>query len=307
MHSFETPLKKWKYALKLDSWPKLLIPAILGQALGYYASGSFHGSGFLLGIGFTVCDVIFIVLLNDWADQRVDRIKRMLFPLQCSPKTIPDHILPAHKLYWMGLWGGFFALAITLIGFTIQRPWLPAIAALALCLFQSYSFRPLKLNYRGGGEFMEGFGLGFCLPWLNAYAQSGLLWHPIYAIFFGCCALSFASALASGLADEESDLTGGKRTFTTIFGNRKVRRLTEYMVFSSPLIWFLCDTKGTPDLLKIVFVPSIPICFYGMKMRRISDLAKTRAFASQRIYKKHLHQAIWIGMGTLAFVLFIIR
>ncbi|MEB3327874.1 MAG: hypothetical protein VKQ33_01435 [Candidatus Sericytochromatia bacterium] len=38
---------------------------------------------------------MFIVPLDDWADARVDRLKREMFPTGCSPKTIPDGVLPA--------------------------------------------------------------------------------------------------------------------------------------------------------------------------------------------------------------------
>ena len=56
-------LGRWLYALKPASWPKLLVPALLGQVLG--ASG---GRGLDLralgwGLSFTVLGLGFIVLL----------------------------------------------------------------------------------------------------------------------------------------------------------------------------------------------------------------------------------------------------
>ena len=105
--------RRWRYALKLGSWPKLLVPALLGHAIGLQVAGGWSWELAGLGLLFTVADLCFIVLLNDWGDQEVDRIKRVRFPDGCSPKTIPDGILPATSLLRMGLLFGGVAVAIS--------------------------------------------------------------------------------------------------------------------------------------------------------------------------------------------------
>ena len=90
------------FALKPASWPKLLVPMLLGQALGIASSGRFSPLGLLAGGLFTLLDLGFIVLLNDWGDAPVDRLKRAMFP-GSSRKTIPDGVLPSRVLLVAGV------------------------------------------------------------------------------------------------------------------------------------------------------------------------------------------------------------
>ena len=67
-------LRRWAFALKLASWPKLLVPTVFGQALGASFEGRVSWSAAALGAAFSVCLLIYIVLINDVADRRVDAI-----------------------------------------------------------------------------------------------------------------------------------------------------------------------------------------------------------------------------------------
>ncbi|MEO1172640.1 MAG: prenyltransferase, partial [Myxococcota bacterium] len=188
---------RWRYAAKPNSWPKLLVPMLLGQSLGAYLAGRIDPRALAFGVLFVVADLLYIVFLNDWADERVDRIKREMFPDGCSPKTIPDDILPARALLGAGIGAGALGLVIAwTFGHWLDRPWLFAGAAAALAVFWAYTLPPLRLNYRGGGEVLEALGVGFVLPWLNAYAQSGVLGGAGYAVLAPFVVLSLSSAVA---------------------------------------------------------------------------------------------------------------
>ena len=294
---FGSYFKKWKYASKTDSWPKMLAPAILGQFLGCFAAQSSSALGFLIGISLTVCNLIVIVFLNDWGDQRVDTIKRQMFPSECSPKTIPDRILRSHSLLFAGLFAACCMLVIT--GFAAwynHRPMLPIFAIIALLMFQAYTFSPFKLNYRGGGEFLEMLGIGFVLPLMNSYAQSGIIWHSSYSLLLGSCSLALASALASGISDEDSDLSGGKQTFATRYGNTSVKQAVAFFLFLSPLLWLAVILKNPSLPIYIALAPSALIYYFGYKMQGLAKQSSSRAFRAQRRYKSYLHKAIWLSI-----------
>jgi 1,4-dihydroxy-2-naphthoate octaprenyltransferase/chlorophyll synthase len=292
--------QRWRYAIKPESWPKLLVPMLLGQAVGVFASGSMTLGPLLFGVLFTVLDGVFIVLLNDWSDQDVDRIKREMFPDGCSPKTIPDGILTPKTVLIAGLLAGLAAaLAGVLFGRILDRPLLAAAAVGSLSIFVAYSLPPIKLNYRGGGEVLEAVGVGFALPWINAYAQSGEVWAPSYGLFAGFVLLSMASALASGLSDEVSDARGGKTTCATLWGNARVRRSVELLVPLALGCWFLASLAGGAPL----WVVSAAAIATGLNLVRVvtaSDHAVTNAFRAQKLYKLYLHRAIWYGGQVLA-------
>ena len=295
-----TPRQRWLYAIKPDSWPKLLVPMALGQAVGVFASASFSLGALLFGLIFTLLDGIFIVLLNDWSDQGVDRIKREMFPDGCSPKTIPDGILAPKTVLIVGLLAGLTAALMgVLFGGMLDRPLLAIAAVVSLSIFVAYSVPPFKLNYRGGGEVLEAVGVGLALPWLNAYAQSGEIWAPSYWLFAGFVLLSMASALASGLSDEMSDAKGGKTTCATLWGNAWVRHSVELLVPVALGLWLLTSLVGAVPFW-VVCAAAIVVAFYLVRVIGASGEAVTNAFKAQKLYKLHLHHGIWYGGEVLA-------
>ncbi len=296
-------LKLWLYAVKINSWPKLLVPCLLGQFLAGRTL-PFSWPGFLLGFAFTICLVIYIVLLNDWADQSVDTIKRRMFPTGCSPKTIPDHILPARQVLWVGLMSGGLAVSMALAGSLIwQRVNLFLFGLVCLGIFAVYSLPPFRLNYRGGGELLEMLGVGLALPVFNLYAQSGLWWTNLATMILpGYTLLCLAGAVASGLSDEQSDHVGGKTTLVTQIGNARARLIIEALCLSAGLLWLVL-----PFVLKLtiaigpMFIAVFVLAFQFGRMLTQSGAAVTNAFSAQTLYKQSLHRGAW--WGVLSYVI----
>lgn len=290
------------YALKPRSWPKLLVAALLGQALGVASAGGFDPLAAVIGFAFTGFDLAFLVLLNDWGDVEVDRLKRRMFPETGSPKTIPDRLLAARSVLELGIAAGTFALATAAI---VEMLWtrpgalLGAIGCLAL--FVAYTLPPIRLNYRGGGELLEMLGVGFALPWWNAYVQSGvaapaeLAWLPGFAL------LALASALASGLADEDSDRLGGKRTFTTLFGKAAVRAAVEGMLVAAMLVWAAMPKLAPAVADWVVVMPAVALMSWCHRdvvaASRDPDIDAPDGLGR---YKAAVHRSIWWGTALLA-------
>ncbi|MFO0663138.1 MAG: prenyltransferase [Polyangiaceae bacterium] len=285
------------YALKVGSWPKLFAPFVLGQAIGVREGHGFSVLGLVLGLVFTTLDVTYIVLLNDWGDQEVDAIKRRRFPDGCSPKTIPDGILPAQALLGMGLLAGGLLLAFAwATGVACERPYFFRLSGLSVLVFAIYTFKPLALNYRGGGELLEMFGVGLLLPWLNAYLQSGVLFgasRTMVALAPALAFLALSSALASGISDEESDREGKKRTFATMLGNRSTRVAVECCYLLGAVLLAVVP----PLVLGRLVVGQLPAVVLLLacypSIRRESPAAVTNAFAAQNRFKGRLHLGLW--------------
>jgi 1,4-dihydroxy-2-naphthoate octaprenyltransferase/chlorophyll synthase len=292
---------RWIYAAKLDSWPKLLVPMLFGQALGVAAAGRLDLVAFGLGLAFTICELLFVVFLNDWGDRRVDRIKRQMFPDDCSPKTIPDEILPASALLTAGVIAGVAALGLAMVAQQF-------LAALGLqALFLAYTFGPLRLNYRGGGEWLEGVGVGIALPCFHLVMQSGgSVWVRELWLVPGFFLLAIASAIASGLSDEQSDRRGGKRTYASEYGNRAARALVERLVLAACLIWAVSMRISGVIPGPIGALAVIVILVNWRRLRAVSPEAKTNAFVAQRRYKHYLHQAQWRSAALISIALVIL-
>ncbi len=302
---------RWMYALKPGSWPKLLVPALLGQILGItLVEGGPSWTALALGAAFTVADLTFIVLMNDWGDQAVDRVKRELFPDGCSPKTIPDGILSARAVLMVGIAAGLMTLSISALGeLYLPRPGLFGFGLVCVGMFVAYSLPPFALNYRGGGELLELLGVGVALPVWHLYAQAGFVSYEALAPLGGFACLAFASAVASGLSDEVSDREGGKRTFTTWLGNASARRLVQGAVIAGGVGWVLTAILGRPPSGSVMepmvwsgahVAAALVVGAHYLGLRRVSADAQTNAFGAQKEYKKHLHRAIWRGTTMLS-------
>lgn len=298
MHPAELPLhRRWLFALKPGSWPKLLVAAGLGQGIGVAGAGRIDVLALALGLLFTVLLLAFVVLVNDWGDQDVDAIKRRLYPHDaCSPKTIPDDVLDERSVLLGGAGAGLLALAVAGVAeLVLPRPGLLGGAALCLGLLVLYTLPPVRLNYRGGGEVLEMLGVGFFLPWWSGYLQmgnpmpAGLVVLPAFAL------LSLASALASGLADEESDRLGGKHTFTTSFGPLAVCQAAEGLVVGAMIVWAALPwlAPGYAQLWMVLPVVVVMVVDYrALLVDGRGDPAQLRD-SMYRGYKQLLHQCIW--------------
>lgn len=293
---------RWLFALKPASWPKLLVPAGLGQAIGIAVHGTVDPVGLVLGVLFTVCVLVAVVLLNDYGDQEVDALKRRLFPEASGLKTIPDEILEPESVLWAGLGATVTAFGVALAAqLFLPRPGLMLASGVCLLLLWAYTFAPLRLNYRGGGEVLEMLGVGFALPWWNAYVQSGasvpggLVVLPAFAL------LCLASALASGLADEASDRLGGKRTFTTMFGAFAVRQATEGLVLGAMIVWAILPLLAPHwATMWMVLPPLLVMTIEYRELRKAGASADVDTLEGMRAYKQALHHAIWRGASVLA-------
>ena len=311
MHPAELPLhRRWLFALKPASWPKLLVAAVLGQGIGIAGVGRVSAWGLALGLSFTVLLLAFVVLVNDWGDREVDAIKRRLYPTSgpdgspdgCSPKTIPDDVLDERSVLIGGAGAGLLALAVAGLGEVwLARPGLLGGAAACLGLLVLYTLPPVRLNYRGGGEVLEMLGVGFFLPWWNAYLQgadpmpTGLVVLPAFAL------LSLASALASGLADEESDRLGGKRTFTTSFGPLAVCQAAEGLVIGAMLVWAALPWLAPRYAQLWIVLPVVVVMV--VDYRELLAHGRDPDDAMYRGYKSRLHQCIWRGGVMMAAML----
>lgn len=289
-----SPIGRWLFAAKPASWPKLLVPMILGQAIGL-ESGRPSLAALAFGVAFTVCDLLFVVFLNDWADRHVDAIKRGMFPAS-SEKTIPDRVLPARALFVAGVAAGVGAIGAAFAAeLTLDRPGLGLLGVLALAIFVAYTLPPLRLNYRGGGEWLEALGVGVLLPCMHAYLQGGALWARGLWLLPGFAALSLASAIASGLADERSDRRGGKRTLVTRMGNEPARRAVELLTFGGASAWALTGMLSDALPWWLGAVPAMVAFWSAGALVSASNAARTDRFDAIARYKAELHRAIWRG------------
>ena len=113
------------------------------------------------------------------------------------------------------------------------------------------------------------FGVGIALPVFNLYIQAGTIPRHVWPWIAGFACLSLASAVASGLSDEESDRAGGKRTFASTFGNRAALMLQHFKQ-----LFFALEIRIQGTHAEIGFTAQIPHT-HGLKTFFIADLQRS--------------------------------
>ncbi len=303
----DSTLARWRYALKPASWPKLLAPMLLGQALGVHAAvgaGQFdpQKSAWVLGAGvlLSLLNLAYIVLLNDFADREVDAIKRRMFPNAGSPKTIYDGILSAKQVLFGGLCAGVLTLVVSAaLALWLGNLWFLLGVVTGLGVFWSYSLPPLRMNYRGGGELLETVGVGLVFPWIFYSAQTGRVFSGELLLLLGTSCLALSSAAASGLSDEDSDRRGGKRTLVTALGNRLARRLILSALALCVPLWAVAGLIS-PLPLWLTLSAAAFVALGYLSVRRLDVGADRGQFAQLSRLKLALHVTIWGGQVVLA-------
>ncbi len=303
----ESTFEKWKYAFKMDSWPKVFVPYLFSISLVYHSSGSFSISSAIISCLYILFLVWYIVFLNDYSDSAVDLIKRAMFPNDCSPKTIPDGILSENQV----LTGGLFSLtALLLLGFVSYYFFLASSITgiiYSILTFWLYSLKPFRLNYRGGGELAEAMGIAILIPFTIFQLFGETLKHSDYIWILPFFLLSISSAIASGLADEASDKIGGKKTIVTIFGSTKAK--ISIVVFYGIGIGMYAGITMIDNSIPLKL---ISVCFivFGIisiiKLFSLTMNVSTNSFVAITAFKKYLHFFNWTFLIVVSILLLLV-
>jgi 1,4-dihydroxy-2-naphthoate polyprenyltransferase len=100
-------------------------------------------------------------------------------------------------------------------------PLLGLLAVVAVALLGAYSYPPLKLSYRGGGELLQMLGVAGVLPLYGYLAQGGALADFPWALTAMLLPTHLACSIATALPDEPSDRDSGKHTLPVRIGGER--------------------------------------------------------------------------------------
>lgn len=204
----------WVRASRLPSQSYIALPLLLGQLVAERTTGELDLAILALVQAFGVFDQLAIVYGNDWADVETDRRNETATMFSGGSRVLVDGLLSRRSVGRAAILAAVLALASTAaITVVWGRLWTLPLGALGLALLWAYSFPPLRLSYRGGGEWLQMAGVGGVLPLLGYSAQTGSLAGFPWLLLAVLLPTHLACAVATSLPDEPSDAASDKRTF----------------------------------------------------------------------------------------------
>lgn len=240
-------MNRWLVADKLQALPKVLLPVLVGLSLGYQPGSDLSWAVLVLALCLAVCMQWTIVLLNDYADYQADLHHANAYPELFDKRALVEGMLDPQHVARAGLLTGLGTLLSAGGLWYMGHPYVLLLAAVGLLLLWAYSFAPLRLNYRGGGELLEAAGLGGVMP-LIGYATLRVEWdYEELLLLVPIFLYGLIGALVSGLKHEPADRDNGKKTLAVWIGSGRVRRIVWGMQITSR-VWcgllFLSGSYG---------------------------------------------------------------
>lgn len=270
-------MQAWIQASRPLAQVNVALPLVFGQALAFSHTGVLDVGLVAWVFIFGVLDQLFIVYSNDVADFESDRANETFNLYSGGSRVLIQGKVTRRQL---GVAAVLAALAMggLCLGLTLayDRPGTLALWLIALGLMGAYSFPPLRLSYRGGGEVLQGLGIGQVLPLFGYYAQTGQFELPATALL-GPVLLGIAGNITTALPDHPSDAKTHKRTVPVIWGQRPARIASLLGITAAALTTPLV-LAGRPGWI-IAMVTLAPLVFLAINLGGLknSDAENRRA------------------------------
>ncbi len=297
--------------LFLAARPKFLTasaaPVLVGSALGYAVAGTFNWPLFLLALfaamalhsGANIANDYFDHISgNDWANKNVT-------PFSGGRRFIQEGILSPRAT----LLASLFCLALgAMLGAIIllitQSIFILAIGLIGLVGGFFYTAPPVKLGYRGIGEFVIAFLFGILPVYGSYYLQAGTIDAAPLAAACIMGVLIFLVILVNEFPDLAADAAVNKKTLVVRFGVPASVWIYRIAVLSTFVIMFagvfISRVMAWPLMLYFLF--GLPVAVAAISFANVHDLStpgRTQHRASAVTIFLHLLAGLTLSAGFL--------
>lgn len=278
-------MRVWIQAARPLAHVNIVVPLLLGHVAAWHVAGLFNPWWFAAALGWGLLDHLFVIFANDFADQDADSGRRTV--LSGGSGVIPEGKLAPHQIARAAQVAAIlllsFSCALTLLG----RTWTPLYGLAALLLMWLYSFPPVRASYRGGGELLQGIGVGIGLPSLAYYLQTESGFAPGWVIW-PASLLGVCSNVLTALPDVVDDTRAQKRTWPVRHGMASARRFASAgIAFAAFGIFVWTPGVSIPAKAALGILPLGPL----LAGARTADPLRAAAWSSVAL---NLLVALWM-------------
>jgi 1,4-dihydroxy-2-naphthoate octaprenyltransferase len=137
----------------------------------------------------------------------------------------------------------------------LQQPIIFILSIFSILLLYFYSYPPIQLSYRGGGEILQMIGVGLILPLYGFLVQSPNINSFQWGILPSLLLLNLTSAMSTSLPDEPSDRLTKKQTSTVLLGDSRVKKIIILIeLFAIFLLHYWAVTTMGKKLIEPMFL-----------------------------------------------------
>ncbi len=263
----------WVKAARPPAFVNVGLPLWVGQATALKELGVFEWQEFIFSNFLAVLIQLYIIFSNDFADRRADAANKNRTPFSGGSGVIIEGKIKAEELRRASVFM-LFALIFTNISAAVHfdRFWILGFVCAGIFIFRMYSFPPFKLNYRGGGEYLQVFGCGMILPMTGFYLQTNQMTLDSVMFFASYSLLQLCSAITTGIPDKKADEQIGKSTIPVAFGEKRAVRLAICAGSIALLLMLILHNDGAYfEPLTAFFVPFILLVCADTLRTRITE------------------------------------
>ena len=259
----------WFRAARLQLHTIGFTPLLLGSIAAFHVEGKFGWMRFILSALIGLLIHLVTAFVNDVADIRTDENNAFRSIFSGGSGVIVDGVLTRLDLLKAASGAAFLAFVFTgVLVFLLDVHWgIFLFFGWGLLSGAGYSLSPLRISYRGGGEFLVLVTYSFALVWAGYFVQAG----PVHSSLPWILSLPIAFSVFSMITitqfpDQDADLTAEKRSLVILLGEKRTLGIVAVSITLSMLSALGIFAAGAvPALAGGLYLLCLPFAYDSLR------------------------------------------
>lgn len=259
----------WFRAARLQLHTIGFTPLLLGSVAAFYETGRFSWGRFVLAVLIGLLIHLVTAFVNDVADIRTDENNPSRTVFSGGSGVIVEGLLSPAALIKAAYGAAISAMVLTgALVVLLGVHWgIFLFVGWGLLSGAGYSLPPLRISYRGGGEFLVLVTYSFPLVWAGYFVQAGpvrtsLPWMLSLPIAFAV----FSLITATQFPDQDADRQAKKRSLVILLGEERTQAIVAAGVMLSMLSALAVLAAGAvPALAGGLSLLGLPLAYDSLR------------------------------------------